>query len=118
MRAPDPAIRFAAAALPPAPVRTQARESAPVLVHGTLYARHVVDLGDGPGVIDWQRFGQGPQELDAGTFLATIWRIGLKDEGLASEARLAEETFVARTAGLLNVCADPWSPSAVLPRTY
>jgi len=116
LRPADPALRFVAAALPPRPTRARAVESTPSLVHGTLYARHVVDLGDGPGVIDWQRFGQGPQELDAGTFLATIWRIGLKDEGLASEARLAEETFVARTAGLLNGCAVAWYRAAVLLR--
>jgi len=116
LRTADPALRFAAAALPPRPTRARAVESPPSLVHGTLYARHVVDLGDGPGVIDWQRFGQGPQELDAGTFLATIWRIGLKDEGLASQARLAEETFVARTAGLLNACAVAWYRAAVLLR--
>jgi len=116
LRAADPALRFAAAALPPRPTRARAVESPPNLVHGTLYARHLLDLGDGPGLIDWQRFGQGPRELDAGTFLATIWRIGLKDERLASEARLAEETFVARTAGLLNACAVAWYRAAVLLR--
>jgi len=66
--------------------------------------------------IDWQRFSQGPQELDAGTLFATIWRIGLKDERLASEAKLAEETFLARTAGLLNACAVAWYRAAVLLR--
>src|SRR2546430_12637188 len=116
MRAPDPAIRFAAAALPPAPVRTQARESAPVLVHGTLYARHVIDLGDGPGVIDWQQFGQGPIEFDAGTFLATIWRIGQKDAGLSPEAARTEEAFLAGTAGQLNPSAVARDPAAPLPR--
>jgi Phosphotransferase enzyme family len=114
--APDPAMRFAAAALPARPARARATESPPGLVHGTLYARHVIDLGDGPGVIDWQRFGQGPLELDAGTFLATVWRIGLKNERLTSEARLAEEAFVARTAGLLNACAVAWYRAAVLLR--
>jgi hypothetical protein len=112
----DPALRFAAAALPPRPARARATESPPSLVHGTLYARHVIDLGDGPGVIDWQRFGQGPLELDAGTFVATVWRIGLKDARLAAEARLAEEAFVARTAGLLNACAVAWYRAAVLLR--
>ncbi len=116
LRAADPALRFAAAALPPRPTRARAVESPPGLVHGTLYARHLLDLGDGPGVIDWERFGQGPQELDAGTFLATIWRIGLKHERLASEAKLAEETFVARTAGLLDTCAVAWYRAAVLLR--
>jgi len=116
LRTADPALRFAAAALPARPARGRAVESPPTLVHGTLYARHLIDLGDGPGVIDWQRFGQGPQELDAGTLLATIWRIGLKDERLALQAKLAEETFVARTAGLLNACAVAWYRAAVLLR--
>jgi phosphotransferase family enzyme len=104
------------AALPPRPARARATQSPPSLVHGTLYARHLLDLGDGPGVIDWQRFGQGPLELDAGTFLATVWRSGLRDERLASEATLAEEAFVARTAGLLNACAVAWYRAAVLLR--
>ena len=116
LRSADRAWRFAAAALPPRPTRSRARESPPTLVHGTLYARHLLDLGDAPGVIDWQRFGQGPQELDAGTFLATIWRIGLEDERLASEANLAEQTFLAGTAGLLNACAVAWYRAAVLLR--
>src|SRR2546422_1824195 len=45
--------------------------------HGTFYARHVLDQGDRVGVIDWERFGRGPLELDAGMFLATTWRYGL-----------------------------------------
>ena len=116
LRASDPAMRFAATALPPAPARTQARESAPVLVHGTLYARHVIDLGDGPGVIDWQQFGQGPIEFDAGTFLATIWRIGQKDAGLSPEAARTEEAFLAGTAGQLNPSAVAWYRAAMLLR--
>jgi hypothetical protein len=116
LRASDPAMRFAAAALPPAPARTRAKESAPGLVHGTLYARHVIDSGDGPGVIDWQQFGQGPVEFDAGTFLATIWRIGQKDERLAPEARRTEEAFLAGTAGLLNAWAVAWYRAAMLLR--
>src|SRR5437762_1933390 len=116
LRASDPAMRFAAAALPPAPVRTRARESAPVLVHGTLYARHVIDSGDGPGVIDWQQFGQGPIEFDAGTFLATIWRIGQKDAGLSPEAARTEEAFLAGTAGQLNPSAVAWYRAAMLLR--
>jgi len=116
LRASDPAMRFAAAALPPAPTRTRAKESAPGLVHGTLYARHVIDLGDGPGVIDWQQFGQGPVEFDAGTFLATVWRIGRKDARLEPEAARTEEAFLAGTAGLLNAQAVAWYRAAMLLR--
>ena len=116
LRTSDPAMRFAAAALPSAPARTRARESAPGLVHGTLYARHVIDLGDGPGVIDWQQFGQGPVEFDAGTFLATVWRIGRKDARLEPEAARTEEAFLAGTAGLLNAQAVAWYRAAMLLR--
>jgi len=116
LRTSDPAMRFAAAALPATPTRTRAKESAPGLVHGTLYARHVIDLGDGPGVIDWQQFGRGPVEFDAGTFLATIWRIGQKDALLAPEAARTEEAFLAGTAGLLNASAVAWYRAAMLLR--
>ena len=116
LRAGDPAMRFAAAALPASPVRTRGTESAPGLVHGTLYARHLIDLGDGPGVIDWQQFGQGPVEFDAGTFLATVWRIGQKEERLAPEAARTEEAFLSGTAGLLNRCAVAWYRAAMLLR--
>ena len=95
---------------------TQPREGTPGLVHGTLYARHIIDLGDGPGVIDWQRFGQGPVELDAGTFLATISRIGLLDGTRKSEAAQAREAFLAGTAGLLDERSLAWHESAMLLR--
>jgi hypothetical protein len=116
LRASDPAMRVAAGALPLTPARTRANESAPGLVHGTLYARHVIDLGDGPGVIDWQRFGQGPIEFDAGTFLATVWRTGQTDELLAPEAARTEEAFLAGTAGLMNAWAVAWYRAAMLLR--
>jgi aminoglycoside phosphotransferase (APT) family kinase protein len=95
---------------------TQPRESAAHLVHGTFYARHVLDLGDGPGVIDWMRFGQGPLELDAAMFLATIFRLGLRDASLAREVALAQEAFLAGTANLLNEQALAWHRSAALLR--
>src|SRR5207245_5305279 len=67
LTASDPALGTAAVALAESLAHTQPKEGISRLVHGTLYARHIIDLGDGPGVIDWQRFGQGPVELDAGT---------------------------------------------------
>jgi hypothetical protein len=60
--------------------------------------------------------GDEPVELDAGTFLATVWRIGLKGEDLTAEARATEQTFVARTAGVLNPAAVAWYRAAVLLR--
>ena len=114
--AADPALGTAATTLAGRLARTQPKECAPRLVHGTLYARHVLDLGDGPGVIDWQRFGQGPPELDAGMFLATIWRLGLRLEPLAGEAFRAEEAFRAGTADLLDERVLAWHRAAALLR--
>jgi aminoglycoside phosphotransferase (APT) family kinase protein len=112
--AADHAIGTVAKAVAGMLARAQPREGAPRLVHGTLYARHVLDLGDGAGVIDWQRFGQGPVELDAGMFLATISRLRLRHPGAASEATRAEEAFLAGTRGLLDPCALAWYRAAAL----
>jgi aminoglycoside phosphotransferase (APT) family kinase protein len=86
------------------------------LMHGTLYARHILDLGDGPGVIDWQRFGQGPLELDAGTFLATISRLAIRDHRRANEVARAEEAFRAGTNRLLNKHSLAWYQATALLR--
>jgi phosphotransferase family enzyme len=94
--------------------RAQPKNGYPRLVHGTLYARHILDLGDGPGVIDWQRFGQGPIEIDAGMFLATLSRLGLRHDGHASEARRAETAFLAETRGLLDERTLAWYRAAAL----
>jgi len=94
--------------------RTQPRNGQARLVHGTLYARHVLDLGDGPGVIDWQRFGQGPVEVDAGMFLATITRLGLRHAADAREAESAERAFLAGTRGLVDERTLAWYRAAAL----
>lgn len=94
--------------------RTQPKNGYPRLVHGTLYARHVLDLGHGPGVIDWQRFGQGPIEIDAGMFLATLSRLGLRHDGHTSEAAHAEEAFLAGTRGLVDERTLAWYRAAAL----
>src|SRR5207248_3196095 len=90
--------------------------SSDLLVHGSLYAHHVLDLGDGPGLIDWQKSGQGPAELDAGVFLATLWRLGMLQERLAGEVARAEEVFLAETEGLLDKGALAWHSAATLLR--
>ncbi|HYY48670.1 MAG TPA: aminoglycoside phosphotransferase family protein [Thermoplasmata archaeon] len=84
------------------------------LVHGTLYDRHILDLGDGPGVIDWQQFGQGPAELDGGMFLATISRAALRRPYAALEAMRAKETFLNETRNLLDRRLLEWYWAACL----
>ncbi len=114
--AADPGLGAAGRRLGGMLTRTLPKEGAPRLVHGTLYARHVLDLGDAAGVIDWDHFGQGPLEFDAGMFLATIWRLGLDHEPLAGEVAQAEEAFLAGTAGLLEERVLAWHRAAALLR--
>jgi hypothetical protein len=110
----DPALGHAARALAARLERTQPPGHPAHLVHGTFYARHVLDLGDGPGVIDWQRFGQGPLELDAGMFLATLSRQRFRHEPSADEAARASEAFLAATRGLFDMRALAWYHAAAL----
>jgi hypothetical protein len=96
--------------------RTRPRDGPPRLVHGTLYDRHLLDLGDRTGVIDWQRFGQGPLEMDAGIFLATISRMALRHEPLAEAVSRADKAFREGTAGLLDESSLAWHQAAALFR--
>jgi phosphotransferase family enzyme len=68
-------------------------EADPVLVHGSFSVNHVIDLGDGAGVIDWDGFVQGPRELDAATFLATLARAAGGSPALAAAGALADAAF-------------------------
>jgi len=104
----DPALGSAAKAVARTLLRGPPIERRPGLVHGTLYTRHILDLGDGPGVIDWQQFGQGPLELDAGTFLASLTRTRLRHDSLATEAAKAEEAFLSTTRTLFDERALDW----------
>jgi phosphotransferase family enzyme len=97
-------------------VRTRPRDGRPRLVHGTLYDRHILDLGNCTGVIDWQRFGRGPLEMDAGVFLATISRTALRHEPLAEEVSRAEKSFREGTAGILDESSMAWHQAAALLR--
>ncbi|HEU0038200.1 MAG TPA: phosphotransferase, partial [Verrucomicrobiae bacterium] len=96
--------------------RTQPKQETEHLLHGTLYARHVLDLGGGTGLIDWDRFAQGPLELDAGMFLASIGRLGLLHEPLAGEAARAEAAFRSGIAGFVNEHTLAWHHAAALLR--
>jgi len=96
--------------------RTLPREGVPRLVNGSFYPRHVLDTGGDAGLIDWERFGQGPLELDAGEFLANTWRIGLEHEDVADEAARAAQAFLAGTAGLMDERAVAWYRAATLVR--
>ena len=83
------------------------------LVHGAFHDRNIVDLGDGPGVIDWHQFGQGPAEVEAGMFLASLSRTALKRDR-APEAARAEAAFLERTGRLLDAGTLGWHRAAAL----
>jgi len=104
----DPGLGAAAKAVARTLVRRPPREGRRQLVHGTLYARHLLDLGDGCGVIDWQQFGQGPAEADVGMFLASLTRIRLKHESLAEEVGRAEEALLSGTDTLVDERTLDW----------
>lgn len=112
----DPSLGHAADKVANVLLRTLPKNGHPHLVHGALYARHILDLGDGPGVIDWQRSGLGPLELDAGTFLAKIYRIALRHERLTEEVARAEASFRLGAMRLLDERALQWHRATTLLR--
>jgi aminoglycoside phosphotransferase (APT) family kinase protein len=109
----DPMLGAAARTVAGELASTPPPPGSPGLVHGTLYTRHVIDTG-GPGLIDWDGFGHGPLEFDAGVFLATVWRIRLSHPDVSAAVARAEQAFLAGTAGRLDGCALAWHRAAAL----
>jgi aminoglycoside phosphotransferase (APT) family kinase protein len=112
----DPELGSEAAALLHDLARKLPSEESQGLVHGTLYARHIIDGGSDAGLIDWDGFGHGPPEFDAGTFLASIWRIGLSSPAAAAAVTRAEHAFLAGTAGVFDEGALAWYRATALLR--
>jgi len=111
--AADASLGTEAAALADCMSDTVPPESDDHLVHGRLYSRHVLEVGDACGVIDWDRFGQGPLEVDAGMFLATLWR-SRQHADMASEASRAEQSFRGATTGFLDEARLAWYRAGAL----
>jgi hypothetical protein len=109
----DPMLGSAALSLARELSATPPPPGSPGLLHGTLYARHIIDAG-AAGLIDWDAFGHGPLEFDAGVFLATVWRIRLSHPECASAVARAEQAFLAGTAGRLAGGALAWYRAAAL----
>ncbi len=84
------------------------------LQHGSFSPSHLVDLREGPGLIDWDSFCQGPIELDAGNFLAVLSRIGTGMEERRREADRAAQTFRARLSDLVQPDVLEWYRAAML----
>lgn len=113
LAAAEPALGHAATDLATVLKRTRPAERLARLVHTRLYDRHIIDLDDGPGLIDWERFGQGPLELDAGMFLASLWR-GMFRGPHVGEALRAQEAFLAGISGVVDERVLAWHWAAAL----
>lgn len=112
LKSSKPALREDVTALAEALERSRPRPDGSCLIHGTLYARHLLDLGDGIGVIDWDRFGRGPAEFDAGVFLATAWR----SEVNHGTTREVDAKFHELSRGMLDMAAVTWYRAVTLLR--
>jgi hypothetical protein len=87
-----------------------------VLCHGSFSVNHIVDLGDGPGVLDWDEFCQGPPESDAANFLSTLARVATAGPVFALQAAAAEHAFRERIAGAVDARSLAWHEAATLLR--
>lgn len=113
--AADPALGTAASAIARRLVAKQPPEGATQLVHGSLYDRHLLDMGDGPGLIDWDCFGQGPAEVDAAVFLSVVRR-GALHRARQEASTEATDVFLACTAGVLDEHVLAWHQAINLLR--
>jgi hypothetical protein len=83
--------------------------------HGSFVPRHVLELSDGPGIIDWDSFRAGVVEVDAGLFLAACSRTGTR-RSLAASAAQAAEAFRATLLGIVDPVRLRWYHAAGILR--
>jgi len=84
------------------------------LRHGDLHLSHVFDLGDGPGVIDWDTFRQGPVEVDAGMLCAMPARWAVLRPNHAVAAQRAVAVFLDEVDDLVDPARLRWYRTAAL----
>jgi hypothetical protein len=84
------------------------------LRHGGFYLSHVFDLGDGPGVIDWDTFRQGPVEVDAGMLCAMAARWAVHRPDQAGAAQRAVAVFLEEVHDLVDPARLRWYRVAAL----
>jgi hypothetical protein len=83
------------------------------LRHGGFYLSHVFDLGDGPGVVDWDTFRQGPVEVDAGMLCAAArWELYQPKHERAVQRAVA--VFLDEVADLVDPARLRWYRAAAL----
>ncbi len=84
------------------------------LRHGEFHLSHVFDLGDGPGVIDWDTFRQGPVEIDAGMLCALAARWAVQRPDHAEAAQRAVAVFLDEVDDLVDSGRLRWYRAAAL----
>src|SRR5207302_1748989 len=83
------------------------------LRHGGFYLSHVFDLVDGPGVIDWDTFRQGPVEVDAGMLCAAArWEMYQPEYERATRRAIA--VFLDEVDDLVDPARLRWYRTAAL----
>jgi Phosphotransferase enzyme family len=92
-----------------APRRTAVRA-----IHGSFSPSHVLDLGAGPGVIDWDNAGHGPPEYDVGLFLASLWRGCGAGHARREQVALTSRALLSDVADLVDEEAVRWYEAACL----
>jgi hypothetical protein len=114
LTASDPALgALASAALgalaaePPSDERTGVR-------HPSFKPSSILDLGAGPGLIDWDGFTQGAPEHEAGMYLASLTRMAAGRRASAGETDAAARAFRSAVADLLDETAMDWYEAAAL----
>ena len=75
--------------------------------------RHVIELADGPGVVDLDGVGHGPIELDGGMMLAALTRVGVGSR-IHDQAIAARDAFRAAIADAIDPDALDWFHAAQL----
>ncbi len=82
--------------------------------HPSFKPSSILDLGEGPGLIDWDGFSQGAPELEAGMFLASLTRMAGGRRPRGAELAEAERAFRAGVRDLLDLSAVSWYEAAAL----
>jgi aminoglycoside phosphotransferase (APT) family kinase protein len=86
------------------------------LRHGSYSVSHVLDLGGGPGVVDWDSFRKGRLELDAGHYLAYLSRFASGRTRLANVCRGTAASFKSSLEGAVDESDLAWFKAAALIR--
>jgi hypothetical protein len=77
---------------------TETAAVAQVPTHGQFTATHVIDLGGGPGVIDWDNGHAGSPDADVWKFVSSLDDLAADDPSLAAQSAAAASAFLAHAA--------------------